>query len=1586
MKKLEFAAIAILISVFAHADTETVGDYTWTYRIVDGKAEIYNNGDVAVSPNPTGAMMIPSTLAGMPVASIGDWAFCGCVDLTGVTIPNAVTNIGVGVFSYCDSLENIVVEGGNASYKVVNGLLLTKDGMVLVLAPGALKNLVVPESVTTIGRSACEGSSLTNVVISKGVEEIEAAAFWGCYNMARVEVPDAVSSIGAGAFSSCYSLDSISVGNDNNYYKTDGGLLLTKDGKRLVAVPGAMSKVTVPEGVTEILESVFDGCYNLLDVHLPDSLVRIGDYAFELCQNLPSIEIPGSVGHIGTNAFSYCWSLTNIVFSGDAPEMECGVFEGLPDDCTAYVSRQSSGWDVEIPGMWNGVQIKYLEDSHQSQLTYTYTLFDGMATITGASNIPLVLEIPSSIDGYPVVAIGSKAFQGCASIKEIVISDSVKRIGSYAFQYCSGLERLVCGEDLAEILQWAFGSCVNLRVVKLQDGVQSIGPYAFGFCEDLRQIIIPSSVTNLQWGAFADCAALEVAVIPETIKDTMSKGCFEHIESVPKEYYVGETPQLPRSPEVFAWQCGMSSIRVSWNPVGDNVTGYRVYRSESDYFFGADLVAEITDPEVTSWMDSGVAVGQDYYYWVAAILGLIEGEESDFAIFRIDDPMSLYVDACGGCDENDGLSPDAPLATLGEAICRATPYSTVHVAPGTYIGELYIPFPVEINAAGGVATIDGCGSETCILYNDDWGFPPEEKAVIRGFVLKNGYEAARNVALERCVVAANSAAWYCYDEAFVSQDDWPLGAVLSNCTLTRCTVAGNTTIPGKHPLMVDCTVDDATIVWGNGDGADEAIDPVMVSVAKGDCRLRDASPYIINGVVTRGALDDIVTGYVISSVIIGPGALDKPLAVVNPGDNVTFSVAGGSHPLDHFETNGLDGVADGNTYTFSNVQADATLTAVFVSNIVFYVDANNGDDMSDGFSKSTAVATLQTAIDRSANGDVVVVADGVYAPIWTRNRRIVIDSENGYKAAIIDGGYTSNCALLGGPEHYTPDEPIGYGELWQGTNTVLRGFTLRNGYSRWGAGVTAGTVENCLIINNTVEATPMGLASPNGLGGGAYQSVLRNCTIIGNASWSAFADDGTDQEYGGVGGGSCSCQLFNCIEWKNVETATDGEWQGESVYENCCLEEPLFADAANGDYRLVQGSPCIVNGVVVAGCEPEIAVNRTYYVDAANGSDEADGYAKASALRSIQAALDRAISGDRIIVADGIYAPIEVYGKHIVIESESGYKTTVIDGGETSGCVSCLNFGMFYPDFFPDTNTVIRGFTLRNGRAIHGAGAVGGTLEYCLITGNVAYNEEPGYSATFYYGQGGGTYGSALRHCTVVGNTAEYWPGYYDDDPSASGGEGGGTYGGVIENCIVTDNEGRISPNVFNSDSSGVNCVGDDPVFSDSAHGDYRLMPNSPCIVNGVVVAGCESEVASAVPELTAAEVESWISSDLAARFAKSGESAADYEDRFVDKFGADPVAALNMPTDKKDAHGNDMYVWQDYVAGTDPTDTNSVFTAKIEMVDGLPVVTWEPKLSAVEEARRSYIIYGKTNLTDRAWHSPTNEASRFFKVGVEMR
>ena len=72
-------------------------------------------------------------------------------------------------------------------------------------------------------------------------------------------------------------------------------------------------------------------------------------------------------------------------------------------------------------------------------------------------------------------------------------------------------------------------------------------------------------------------------------------------------------------------------------------------------------------------------------------------------------------------------------------------------------------------------------------------------------------------------------------------------------------------------------------------------------------------------------------------------------------------------------------------------------------------------------------------------------------------------------------------------------------------------------------------------------------------------------------------------------------------------------------------------------------------------------------------------------------------------------------------------------------------------------------------------------------------------------------------------------------------------------------------------------------------------------------------------------------------------------------------------------------------MVGTDPTNAASVFMAAIEIVGGVPQVTWSPNLNT-NGIERSYTIWGKTNLTDEAdWECPTNAAHRFFKVMVEM-
>ncbi len=109
----------------------------------------------------------------------------------------------------------------------------------------------------------------------------------------------------------------------------------------------------------------------------------------------------------------------------------------------------------------------------------------------------------------------------------------------------------------------------------------------------------------------------------------------------------------------------------------------------------------------------------------------------------------------------------------------------------------------------------------------------------------------------------------------------------------------------------------------------------------------------------------------------------------------------------------------------------------------------------------------------------------------------------------------------------------------------------------------------------------------------------------------------------------------------------------------------------------------------------------------------------------------------------------------------------------------------------------------------------------------------------------------------------------------------------------------------------------------------------------------------------------------------------------YVAKFGSDFTASLTKPTGKKDAAGNVMQVWQDYVAGTDPTDMNDLFRAEIAVVNGAPVVSWSPVLPAAEAAKRIYTIYGRQSLMEGGWTIvPSGQEANynFFKVTVQMR
>ena len=83
------------------------------------------------------------------------------------------------------------------------------------------------------------------------------------------------------------------------------------------------------------------------------------------------------------------------------------------------------------------------------------------------------MEIPSRLDGVPVVEIGEGAFSGRHLLESVVIPDSVEVVGERAFAECDGLEELRLGAGFKKIEEYAFNSCSSLKSVEIPARLKS---------------------------------------------------------------------------------------------------------------------------------------------------------------------------------------------------------------------------------------------------------------------------------------------------------------------------------------------------------------------------------------------------------------------------------------------------------------------------------------------------------------------------------------------------------------------------------------------------------------------------------------------------------------------------------------------------------------------------------------------------------------------------------------------------------------------------------------------------------------------------------------------------------------------------------------------------------------------------------------------------------------------------------------------------------------------------------------------------------------------------------------------------------
>lgn len=146
------------------------------------------------------------------VTSIGEVAFYSCIGMTSITIGNSVAKIENDAFYNCGNLTSVHISDLNAWCKIV--FISHPSAQHLILNGKEIKDLIIPNSVTSIGNRAFQGfSGLTSVTIPNNVTSIGEQAFRGCSGLTSVTIPNGVTNIGVSAFQGCSSLTSITIPN-----------------------------------------------------------------------------------------------------------------------------------------------------------------------------------------------------------------------------------------------------------------------------------------------------------------------------------------------------------------------------------------------------------------------------------------------------------------------------------------------------------------------------------------------------------------------------------------------------------------------------------------------------------------------------------------------------------------------------------------------------------------------------------------------------------------------------------------------------------------------------------------------------------------------------------------------------------------------------------------------------------------------------------------------------------------------------------------------------------------------------------------------------------------------------------------------------------------------------------------------------------------------------------------------------------------------------------------------------------------------------------------------------------------------------
>ena len=434
--------------------------------------------------------------------------------ITTINIPAGTDDIYDGAFAQIENLTAITVDAGNPKYTAEDGVLYeTTSGNKY------LKAYPVAKAGTTF-------------TVPNGVYGVSTNGFQLAKNLTTINLPASIQDLPttkeANGFTSATNLTAIKVDPANTNFKDEDGVVLTKDGKTLVAYPFARHGVVNP---------AYNGPVSTMHpgevYEIPASVETIGKGAFAKAKEITAVQL-NNVKKISEGAFYSVRNLRNVELGASVETIENGAISDTPDLTRFAVDNNNPKYTADAEGV---IYTKNKEELvlYPSGRAGAYTT---LATTKKIRNRAFYYaqKVEKVNFNSALENIDNDAFQTTTALKEITFEapSSLKKIGTWVFVN-SGLTKLELPASLKEIGTAAFYSNGNLKTVTVADNSQleSIGASAFYQNKNLESFTFEGSTAlkTIGQAAFTNDIKLAKFDVPANV-ETIDRAAFDGTSSM----------------------------------------------------------------------------------------------------------------------------------------------------------------------------------------------------------------------------------------------------------------------------------------------------------------------------------------------------------------------------------------------------------------------------------------------------------------------------------------------------------------------------------------------------------------------------------------------------------------------------------------------------------------------------------------------------------------------------------------------------------------------------------------------------------------------------------------------------------------------------------------------------------------------------------------------------------------------------------------------------------------------------------------------------------------------------------------------